>query len=459
MFGMDVRICAKMRFAVTDIETTGSQASGNSIIEIGIVVYDGQTIVEEFSTLLDPGIRIPLYITGLTGITNEMLEGAPTFHQIADQLEEIFEGTIFVAHNVNFDHSFIRAEFAAIGRNWNPPRLCTMRMARKAFPGQKSYGLNSICSWLGLINENAHRALSDARVAMEILKQSLPLLDPSDLKKMVAKHSGVVFLPPNLPEETFHRLPEAPGVYYFYNEKGKPLYIGKANNVKKRVKQHFTTNAESARAQSFMRDVRDVGFELAGNELIALLLEDAEIRKHWPPHNSAQKRLTRRAHVIRYVDQKGYVRLACGASMKTFGAVKSFASLAEANRWLYALAAEFDIDPRLLGLSMFDTGAQPPNAEVHNDALEHAIAVILSRDPSFIIAGPGRASNEYGYVWVEKGLLQGYAFLEDEITTADAMLFHLKPLPHSENTNSILDAFSSSRWGFKRIDFIQTSVP
>jgi DNA polymerase-3 subunit epsilon len=276
---------------------------------------------------------------------------------------------------------------------------------------------------------------------------------------MVAKHSGVVFLPPNLPEETFLRLPEAPGVYYLYNEKGKPLYIGKANNIKKRIKQHFTTQAESARAQSFMREVRDVGFELAGNELIALLLEDAEIRKHWPPHNSAQKRLTRRAHVIRYVDQKGYLRLACGASTKTSGAVRSFASLTEANRWLYALAAEFEIDQRLLGLSMFDTGSEPPTAEVHNDTLEHAIAMVLARDPSFIIAGPGRAPGEYGYVWVERGVLQGYAFLEDVVSTTDALLFHLKSLPHSENTNSILDAFSSARWGFKRVDVAQTSVP
>jgi DNA polymerase-3 subunit epsilon len=455
MFGMDVRFCANMRFAVTDIETTGSHASGNSIIEIGIVVYDGESIVEEFSSLVDPGIRIPSYITGLTGITNDMLQGAPAFHQIADRLEEIFDGALFVAHNVNFDHSFIRAEFAAIGINWNPARLCTMRMARKAFPGQKSYGLNAICSWMDLTNEHAHRALSDARVASEILMKALPLIDPGEFKKMVAKQSGIVFLPPNLPEDTFNRLPEAPGVYYLYNEKGKPLYIGKANNIKKRVKQHFTTNAESARAQSFMREVRDVGFELAGNELIALLLEDAEIRMHWPPHNSAQKRKTRRVQVIQYLDQKGYNRLAAGIAAKASGYVKSFASLSEANRWLYALASEFGIDQRLLGLSMFDVGVEPPQPETHNHRLEQAIAVILARDPSFVISGQGRKPGEYGYVWVERGVLKGYAFLEDEITSADDLFFHLKPLPHSENTNSILDAFSSARWGFKRIDLMQ----
>lgn len=452
MFGTDVRICAIMRFAVTDIETTGSHASGNSIIEIGIVVYDGEAIVEEFSTLLDPGVRIPIYITGLTGISNDMLEGAPTFHQIADQLEEIFDGAVFVAHNVNFDHSFIRAEFAAIGRNWNPPRLCTMRMARKAFPGEKSYGLNAICSWMGLTNEHAHRALSDARVASEILVKVLPLIDPADLKKMVAKHSGIVFLPPNLPEQTFQRLPEAPGVYYLYNDKGKPLYIGKANNIKKRVKQHFTTHAESSRAQSFMRDVRDIGFELAGNELIALILEDSEIRKHWPEHNSAQKRRTRRVHVIQYLDQNGYHRLAASNATKVSGAVKSFASMADANRWLHAMAAEFGIDPRMLGLLMFDTAAQPAASEIHNHTLNRALSVMFSRDPSYIIEGTGRTERERGYVWIERGLLKGYAFLEEQDVTVDFIQFHLRPLPHSENTTSILEAFNNGRWGYRRIN-------
>jgi DNA polymerase-3 subunit epsilon len=441
-----------MRFAITDIETTGSHASGNSIIEIGIVVYDGQVVVEEFSTLLDPGVRIPTYITGLTGITNEMLAGAPTFHQIADRLEEIFDGAVFVAHNVSFDHSFIRAEFAAIGRNWNPPRLCTMRMARKAFPGQKSYGLNAICTWMGLSNEHAHRALSDARVACEILMQTMPLVEASELKKMVAKHSGVVFLPPNLPEDTFQRLPETPGVYYLYNEKGKPLYIGKANNIKKRVKQHFTTNAESARAQSFMREVRDIGFQLAGNELIALLLEDAEIRKHWPPHNSAQKRKTRRVNVIRYTDQVGYDRLAVGNATHVMGAVRSFPSMAQAHRWLYALAAEFSIDQRLFGLSMFLPDAPLPEVDSHNELLQCALQAALSRDPSYIIESAGRHSQERSYVWVERGILKGYAFMEEENTDLNALEFHLQPLPHSENTSGILEAFLGQRWGYRRIE-------
>jgi len=447
-----------MLFAITDIETTGSHAAGNSIVEIGVVLFDGERVVEEFSTLLDPGVRIPSYITGLTGITGDMLEGAPTFLQIADRLEELFEGAVFVAHNVNFDHSFIRAEFAAIGRNWNPPRLCSMRMARKAFPGQKSYGLNAICGWMGIVNEHAHRALSDAKTAAHILMKSLPLIDTADLQKMLARHSGVVFLPPNLPEEKFSGLPELPGVYYLYNDKGRPLYIGKANNIKKRIRQHFTAHGESARAQAFMRDVCDIGYELTGNELIALLLEDAEIRKHWPPHNSAQKRKTRRTYIIRYTDQSGYERLAVQAASHVSGSIKSFASMAAANRWLHALASEFTIDQRLLGLSMFDSSAALPEVKHHNECLRESVATVLERDPSFVIECAGRYAGERAFVLVERGLLRGYVFSSDAMPDIESIEFHLAPLHHSENTNSIIDSFAEGRWGYKRIDWIRQPV-
>lgn len=441
-----------MLYAVTDIETTGSHASGSSIIEIAVILFDGEQVVAEFSSLIDPGVHIPSYITALTGIHAEMLQGAPTFSQVADQLEELFEGAVFVAHNVGFDHSFIKAEFGSIGRVWNPQRLCSMRMARKAFPGQKSYGLNAICRWMGIVNARAHRALSDAHVATEVLRRSLQLVPITDVKKMIARNNGLVFLPPNLPEHVFAGLPESPGVYYLYNEKGKPLYIGKARNIKKRIKQHFTVNTEGSRTQQFLREVTDIGFELTGNELIALLLEDAEIRKHWPEHNKAQKRKTYRTSVISYDDHSGFRRLAFQSGGNQVGAIKTFASVSAARKWLHALASEFALDERLLGLTMFDTSRAAVSAQAHNEALDHALREFLMRDPSYVIAASGRREGEIGYVVVERGRLQGYAFTEYAITNPDELLFHIKPLSHSENTSAILDQFEKASWGYRRID-------
>ena len=440
-----------MIYAITDIETTGGQPSGNSIVEIGVVLWDGQKVIDEFHRLIDPGVSIPLFITRLTGITDEMIAGAPNFEIIADRLLELFDGAVFVAHNVNFDYSFIKAEFAALGINWNAQRLCTVRLARKAFPGKKSYGLGAICSWMGLRNEQAHRALSDAKVATEVLKKSIEQLNQKVIASMIKKTGGDVFLPPNLPEQTFHALPEVHGVYYLLNEKGKPIYIGKANNIKKRIKQHFTTLTESAKAQSFMREVHDVSFEVTGNELIALLLEDSEIRRHWPPHNRLQKRKVVYTYVIQYSDQNGFQRLAM-SNVKSSSAVKSFPSPTSARKWLYELSQEFSLDVRLLGLDVFEMTFPIVAIEEHNRLLQVALDEVRARENSYVIEGPGRTGGELGFVLVERGTVAGYTFLAADVADLTGIHFHLKPLLHSENSTAIVEGFSMQRFGFRRIE-------
>jgi len=445
-------------YAITDIETTGSHASGNSIIEIGICLHDGEKIVREFSTLIDPGIRIPPFITALTGIDDHMLKGAPPFHQVADELEEIFDEAIFVAHNVNFDHSFIRAEFAAIGRNWNPPKLCTMRLARKAFPGLPSYGLGKICNWLDIENETAHRALSDAKAATSLFEKSMQLLDDDVVKKMIAKASGEVFLPPNLNSEDFKNLPEKPGVYYMLNEKGKPIYIGKANNLKKRVRQHFTVNPESKRMQAFMKEIHHVKYELTGTELIALLLEDAEIRQHWPAYNSAQKRKPPKVHIVRYTDQSGFERLAMQVTARVIAAHKTFPSQFSARTWLNELASEFNIDPRLLGLNMFNADAELPTRDDHNNQLRIALDVFQSREPSFVIQDVGRHDDEVSYVLVRNGQLMGFTFLANEEHLLDVIESNIRPLPQSEVNASIIGNINENYRGYKKLPAAETII-
>ena len=441
-----------MLFAITDIETTGSHASGNSIIEIGVCVHDGEKVVREYHTLLDPGVLLPHFITSLTHITDDMLEGAPTFDQIADDLEEVLEGTIFVAHNVSFDHSFIRAEFNAIGRQWNPRRLCTVRLARKAFPGMPSYGLGNVCNWLGLTNEAAHRALGDARAAKDLFEKCIAILDPDEVSKMISKASGDVFLPANVDKNDFLALPEKAGVYYFLNEKGKPIYIGKAKNLKKRVRQHFSVEPEGKRMQAFMKEIHHISFDLTGTELIALLLEDREIRKHWPAYNRAQKNRVQKVHVVRYEDQKGYTRLAMQNSNKLIASHKSFSSTYTARAWLMEMAQEFALDMRLLGLDMFDIHAEIPTAEVHNNQLELALTELKKREPSFVLQANGRTDDEYSFILVRNGVLKGYSFLCSDNIDVDMIESSLEYLPPTETNASIISNLSERHVGLKRID-------
>jgi DNA polymerase-3 subunit epsilon len=437
-----------MLFAITDIETTGSHASGNSIIEIGVVLHDGEKIIKEFSSLVDPGVRLPPYIVALTGINDDMLEGAPPFHQVADELEEIFEGAVFVAHNVNFDFSFIKAEFAAIGRNWNASRLCTMRLARKAIPGLRSYGLGNLCTELNITNDQAHRALSDAYAAMRVFELSLEKLEETEVQKMIARASGEVYLPPNLNVHEYNGLPEACGVYYLLNEKGKPVYIGKANNIKKRVRQHFTTNADGKRMQAFMKEIHHVRIELTGTELIALLLEDAEIRKNWPIYNSAQKRKSPRVNIVKYTDQLGYDRLAMQISNRPMTAYRTFFSQHAARTWLGQLVSEFAIDPRLIGLNVFDMHAPLPAPSQHNELLDTATREIFKREPSFVIRGQGRHHDELSYVVVKNGLLQGFVYYPVAENAPEFDILSLKTIQPSETNMAIVSNINPQFKGY-----------
>ncbi|MFT4204451.1 MAG: 3'-5' exonuclease [Chitinophagaceae bacterium] len=150
------------RFAIVDLETTGSPASSNGITEIAIVLHDGKEIEGKYETLVNPGVPIPPYVAHLTHISNEMVSTAPAFGEVADEIYKILDGRIFVAHNVNFDYPFIQYFFMLHGINFQAHKLCTLKLTRKAFPSFERYGLDYLCRTMGIDLRNRHRAGGDA---------------------------------------------------------------------------------------------------------------------------------------------------------------------------------------------------------------------------------------------------------------------------------------------------------
>ena len=137
-------------YAIIDIETTGGSARMEKITEIAVYLHDGISITDEFVSLVNPERNIPYFITNLTGITNEMVEDAPRFYEIAKKIIELTEGRIFVAHNARFDYSFIRQEYKSLGFNFKRSILDTVALSRKLLPGHKSYSLGNICKDLNI---------------------------------------------------------------------------------------------------------------------------------------------------------------------------------------------------------------------------------------------------------------------------------------------------------------------
>ena len=179
-----------------------------------------------------------------------MVQDAPPFEDVAADIYHLLHGKIFVAHNVNFDFSFIRYHLAAAGYDLQCNKLCTVRLGRKILPGMPSYSLGKLCRHLGIDNESRHRAAGDAeapRPYFPFCCKTIPAIIFSGLKQ----HSKEQVLPPNLPKEDIDNLPYTPGVYYFHDEKGKVIYVGKARNIKETGMQPFfraITRACSARS-------------------------------------------------------------------------------------------------------------------------------------------------------------------------------------------------------------------
>ncbi|ULT43500.1 hypothetical protein KRR40_08745 [Niabella defluvii] len=215
-------------YAIVDIETTGGYADANGITEICIVVFDGNEIVERYETLINPLHRIPPYIEALTGISNAMVAEAPVFEEVAERIYELLKDKVFVAHSVNFDYSFVRSQLQLCGYNYDANKLCTVRLSRKILPGYQSYSLGKLCNALGIAHVNHHRAGGDTDATVALFQLLLEQDKDGHIAKSLKRTSKEHVLPPNVPKTDFEKLPYTAGVYYFHDEKGKVVYVGKA---------------------------------------------------------------------------------------------------------------------------------------------------------------------------------------------------------------------------------------
>ena len=223
-------------YAILDIETTGGSPLREKITEIAVYIHDGSRITDEFVTLINPERNIPHFITNMTGITNEMVEDAPKFYEVARQIVEITEGKAIVAHNARFDYSFLRQEFKSLGFNFRRNLIDTVSACRKLIPGHPSYSLGNICCEMGITIEGRHRAAGDALATVRLFE--LLLQKDEEINGPCAslfRSTRDIKLNPALDISRLGVIPEEPGVYYFYDEKNELIYVGKSRNMAERV--------------------------------------------------------------------------------------------------------------------------------------------------------------------------------------------------------------------------------
>lgn len=282
-------------FSVVDVETTGTLAADERIIEFAAYKVHRGKIVDQYSSLINPGRHIPNFIRNMTGISNEMVYGAPQFKDVAFRITQFLEGSVFVAHNSQFDYSFVRKEMQRAGFDLELPQLCTRKLSSRIFPQLPRKALDQVCHYLGIKISGRHRAYGDARATAHLLIELLEnvrekhevvsldeLLSFQNIPHRVDKHGNQ-----NVFKSAMKAAPNAPGVYIVRDRDDEIIYVGKAKNLKMRMASYLTENArDAAKVRRMLASAVRLEWEQTSSELSAFLRELQLIRLHQPRFNS-----------------------------------------------------------------------------------------------------------------------------------------------------------------------------
>jgi DNA polymerase-3 subunit epsilon len=424
-------------YAIIDIETTGGNPKTDKITEIAVLVHDGQQIIREYATLVNPECRIPYHISALTGITNEMVAHSPRFFEIARELVELTRDAIFVAHNVAFDYSFIRSEFLRLGYEYKRDQLCTVRLSRKIIPGHSSYSLGKLCDDLRISINGRHRAMGDAAATAVLFEHLLETEANSHTNYIGNSTRLLTDHHPLLDPCKVKGLPEEPGVYYLYNQDAELIYIGKSRNIKSRVVSHFSNHA-TGKAMRMSAQIADIGCECTGSELIALLKESFEIKKHKPLFNRRQRSSLFRYELCSYTDNKGYLRFSLEKSTDQENTpLVCFTTKAEARAFLMKIIDNYELCQKLCGLYPtngncfhYEIGAckgaciGKESPEKYN---QRAMKVITGYDfgiRNLLIIDAGRNNDEKSVIKIENGKYIGFGYFAPFYGESNSELLH-----------------------------------
>ena len=445
-----------MLYTVIDIETTGNGYKGSKITEISIFVFDGKTVIDEFTSLVNPEQNIPPFITNLTGITNAMVRNAPKFYEIAKKIEEITKDTIFVAHNVNFDYNIIQAEFKSLGFDFKRKKLCTVRLSRKIIPGLNSYSLGNICTSENILINGRHRAKGDAEATTELLRRLIERDDKFIINSFLNPRSRQATLPPLLDKKVVDNLPETFGVYYFKNLAKEVIYVGKANNIKQRVISHFYDKKK--KEQNMCLETADISFIKTGSELLALLHESEEIKNIYPKYNRAQRRASEAVGLFSYEDQKGIIHLAYNRLKLVPNPITKYYNISEVRNQLEILCKEFILCPKYCHLQTNVTSCfhyqikecngiccDKESVDTYNKRVKKAIKSVGIDAENLVITEKGRTKNEIGFVLILEGIYKGFGYLEKQqakqLQSPEDYLFFVETKKDNKDIQRIIGAY------------------
>ncbi len=439
-------------YAILDIETTGGKYNEEGITEIAIYRFDGHRVVDQFSSLVNPQRDIQPFVQRLTGINSKMLVNAPKFFEVAKRIVEITDGAVIVAHNAEFDYRILRTEFDRLGYAYERPSVCTVELAQKLIPGLPSYKLGKLVRSLGIPISDVHRAHGDAQATVELFKV---LLEKDSEKTVIGTHVKTLTKKkvPNKYLAIIEELPTETGVYYLHNKAGDIIYIGKSKNIKKRVLSHLTSGQR--KAQKIQKSVHTVTYELCGNECLALLKEQHEIKKNQPRLNHALK-FRHFAMGIRRDQQAAYHQLIVEQVRQTEDYLEVFKNKKDADYRLREWIEEYTLCSQQTSLAQVNqrcperdlgqckgacTGDEKCNH--YNQRLDTLEKSLDYPFPHMLIIDKGKQTDEKSFVYIKDNVFQGYGYfrLHHQIKTVEKIENRLIPIENNRDTEALLRSF------------------
>lgn len=416
---MEIEINNIALYSIVDVETTGGKFNEEGITEIAIYKFDGNKIIDQFISLINPEIPIQPFVQQLTGINNKMLRNAPKFFQVAKRILEITENTVLVAHNSSFDYRMLRTEFKRLGFDFYISQLCTVRMSKKLIPNMKSYKLGNLVKSLGIPISNRHRASGDALATTELFKLLLFKDQNKEIINELIKNNDSKFKNKFL--NIIEDLKNITGIYYIYNKDGIIIYIGKSKNIKNRVNQHLT--GLTKKSINIQLEINSVSYESCGNELIALLKESEEIKLHKPKFNKILKKEILKFGLELCKDSKSLYFLRISHYEESHNYIEIFSSLKNANNRLSFINTKYNIDGQ--------------KSLKNNVNINNFIKDVSYPYPNMIIIDKGRSTDEKSVILIKNSKYIGFGYfsLNYQITN----LSILESLINQVKKNNIYD--------------------
>ncbi|WP_073087539.1 3'-5' exonuclease family protein [Winogradskyella jejuensis] len=440
-------------YAILDIETTGGKFNEEGITEIAIYKYDGHEIVDQFISLINPEREIQPFVVNLTGINSKMLRNAPKFYEVAKRIVEITDDCIIVAHNSSFDYRILKTEFKRLGFPFKRQTLCTVELSKQLIPDMPSYSLGKLTRSLGIAISDRHRADGDATATVKLFKMLLN----KDLKKQIIKQSVKTEQKSKIASNLraiIEELPTETGVYYIHNEIGEIIYIGKSNNIKKRITQHFTgTNSKSKKIQTL---VHSVTYERTGSELVALLKESEEIKKNKPILNRALRKTIFTHALYQFKDTNGYINLRIDKATREERSITTFSNRQSAKSFMQNISEQYELCEKLLGLYKTNTSCfkyevkechgacvlEEP-VDSYNTKVNALVELHSYENKNMLIIDRGRYIDEKSVVVVEDGVFKGLGFfdLNHQINNKDVLLSLITPMTNNRDNQHIIQSY------------------